>query len=326
RRFLLTSLAGALAAPRAAGAQQRARVWKIGHLGVTRPRQARLSPGLETFLQRLRELGYAEGQNLVFEQRYSDGDVARFPSLAAELIRLDVDLIFALGTPATLAAKQQSSSIPIVMVGGRAPVESGLVNSLARPGGTVTGLIQDVGHDVSLKSLQLLKEAVPRASRIAILSSSQAENTDAMRVLRGAADSLGVIVEMFMVSDGGEIEKGFISMSRDRADAMQALPSHPLLQHRELVVELAARHRIPAMYWFDLFVRLGGLMSYGIDWMDLYRRSANYVDKIFRGAKPGELPIEQPTKFELFVNLKTAKTLGLTIPPSLLLRADQVIE
>ncbi len=325
RRAFLGTL-GLLAAPLAVEAQPRARVWKVGHLGVTTPTQGRYQPLVEAFLQRLRELGYVEGQNLAFEPRYSDGDAARFPALAAELIRLDVDLVFALGTPAAQAVKQQSSTIPVVMVGGRTPVESGLANSLARPGGTVTGLVQDVGHDVSIKSLQLLKEAVPRSVRIAILSSSQVENTEALRLLTGAGSSLGVSLETLIVSGRSDIENSFISMARDRVDAMLALPSHPLVVNLKLVVELAARHRMPAMYWFSLFVTTGGLMSYGIDWADLYRRSANYVDKIFKGAKPADLPIEQPTKFELVVNLKTAKVLRLPIPPSVLARASQVIE
>jgi putative ABC transport system substrate-binding protein len=281
---------------------------------------------LDAFLQRMRELGYAEGRNLVFEQRYSDGDIERFPALAAELLRVGVDVIFALGTPAAQAAKRQSRTVPIVMVGGRNPVEGGLVSSLARPGGTVTGFIQDVGHDVSIKALQLLKEAVPRSSRVAILTSSQSENIEALRLMPGAASHLALTLDTVLVSSRADIDDSFTTMSRNRVDAMQALPSHPLLEHRERVVELAASHRIPAMYWFDAFVNLGGLMSYGIDWLDLYRRSADYVAKILRGARPGDLPVEQPTKFELLINLKTAKALGLAIPPAMLLRADRVIE
>jgi putative tryptophan/tyrosine transport system substrate-binding protein len=187
-------------------------------------------------------------------------------------------------------------------------------------------LVQDVGHAVSVKSLQLIKEAVPRSSRIAILTSAQAENTEALRLLETAAPSLGVTVPAIVVANQAEIESGFASMSRDRVDAMLAVPSHPLLTHRQLVVDLAARHRIPAIYWWDEFVQRGGLMSYGIDWIDLYRRSAEFVAKILKGAKPGDLPIEQPTKFELLVNLKAARPLGLTIPASFLVRADQIIE
>ena len=307
-----------------AEAQPRAKVWKIVYLGVTKPQGP--APGLEAFLDRLRELGYSEGRNLVFEQRYTDGDVARYPALVAELLRLNVDLIFVLGTPAAEEAKRQTTTIPIVMVGGRAPTESGLVKSLAYPGGNVTGLIQDVGHDVSIKSLQLLREVVPHTSRITILTSSQAENIQAIRLLEGAARSIDTAVDARIVSNQSDIENAFTSMSSNGVGAVMSLPSHPLLAHRRLVVELAARHRIPAMYWFRSFVDLGGLMSYGIDWIDLYRRSADYVAKIFKGVKPGNLPIEQPTKFELLINLKTAKALGLTIPPSLLARADQVIE
>ena len=323
RAFIIGGLA-LLAAALAAEAQPRAKVWKVGYLGIPRPQGG--SRGLEAFLDRLRELGYAEGRNLVFEQRYTDGDVTRYPSLVAELLRLNVDLFFVLGTPAAEEVKRQAATIPIVMVGGRAPVESGLVKSLARPGGNVTGLIQDVGHDVSIKGLELLREVVPHTSRITILTSSQAENIQAISLLEAAARRIDTAVDALVVSNQRDIENAFTSMSRNGIRAMMALPSHPLLAHRQLVVELAARHRIPAMYWFGAFVELGGLMSYGIDWTDLYRRSADYVAKIFKGAKPSDLPIAQPTKFELFINLKTAGALGLTIPPSLLLRADRLIE
>jgi putative tryptophan/tyrosine transport system substrate-binding protein len=326
RRAFIVGGVAAFAAPLVAAAQQPTKVWKVGHLGVSRPRHGQRSRSRAAFLQRMRQFGYVEGQNLVLEERYSDGDIERFPALAADLLRLNVDLIFSLGTPAAQAAKAQSATVPIVMVGGRNPVEGGLARSLARPGGTVTGLIQDVGHDLSIKALQLLKEAVPSSSRITILTSSQRENTEAIPLLRAAADRLGLTLDVVLVGSRADIDESFTAMSRNRVDAIQTLPSHPLLEYRERVVELATRHRIPAMYWFGLFVDLGGLMSYGIDWEDLYRRGADYVVKIFKGAKPADLPIEQPTKFELLINMKTAKALGLTIPPSLLVRADQLIE
>ena len=272
------------------------------------------------------ELGYAEGRNLALEMRFSEGNAERFPALAADLMPLNVDLVLALGTPAAQATKRVSATIPIVMIGGRNVVESGLVSSLARPGGNVTGLVQDVGQGSLMKSLELLKEAAPRIVRIGVLTSSQAENLDALRMLQAGAGALGVTLQAYLVSDLADIENAFTTMSQARMDAMLALPSHPLIEHRRIVVELAARHRVPAMYWYDGFVRLGGLMSHGVDFRDLYRRAGDYADKIFKGAKPADLPIEQPTKFELLVNVRAARALGLTVPPSLLLRANHVIE
>jgi putative ABC transport system substrate-binding protein len=224
RSFVLATLTGLVAAPVAPVAQQRTKLWKIGYLAISRPRPGQQPRGLNAFFQRLRELGYAEGQNLVFEQRYSDGDIERFPALAGELIRLGVDLLVVLGTPAAQAAQRHAPTLPIVMVGGRNPVEGGLARSLARPGGTVTGLIQDVGHDVSIKSFELLKEAVPHSARIAVLTSSQPENIEAARLIAMSANRFGVTIEPVIVSGRSDIETAFTAMSRNRIDAMQALP------------------------------------------------------------------------------------------------------
>ena len=275
----------------------------------------------------LRQLGYVEGKNLVVEARFSEGRAGRGPALAAELVAANVDVILALGNWGAAAAKQATTTIPIVMLGGQDPVGAGLVASLPRPGGNVTGLLQDIGHSVLIKQLELLREVVPRNSRIAVVVAPQQKTSmDAFELLKPAATTLEVSLHPILIQSPDDFESAFAAIIRERADALFVLPNPAILGRPQPVLDFAIRSRIPATYWWTVMVRLGGLMAYGVDWADLAGRAATYVDKIFRGAKPAELPIEQPTKFELLINLKTARAVGLTIPQSLLLRADQVVE
>jgi len=321
RAFLSVLAGGLLTAPLTAKAQQTGKVYRLGFLGIGG------APHLvEVLVQRLRELGYVEGQNLVIERRYTEGNMERIPTLAAELVGLKVDVIVALGTAATQAFRRETATIPIVMVGGVDPVGAGLVASLARPGGNVTGLLQDVGQGVLVKTLEILRELVPKSSRVAVLVGPLQQNIDAFNLLKLAATTLTVALQPVTIQSPGDIEAAFAAMVRDRTDALLVLPNPLVIAHRRRVVDLAARHRIPAAYWWREMVSVGGLISYGVDWPDLFRRAATLVDKILKGAKPADLPVEQPTKFELVINLKTAKALKLTIPQSLLLRADEVIE
>ena len=315
-----------LAAPFSVWAHQAGKVRRIGYLSGTSMPRPGASPAWEAFLLRLRELGYVEGQNLQIEWRFSDGNVQRLPGLAAELVGLNPDVIVVLGTPATQAVRRETATIPIVMVGGVDPVEAGLVASLARPGGNVTGTLQDVGQDALVKTLGLLEEMVPRSSRVPALVGPHRVNVDAFELLKRAATTLGLTLHAVNIAGPSDIEQAFAAMARDRPDALMVLPSHPVIVHRQLVVDLALRHRIPAAYWFREMVNIGGLMSYGVDWTEVYRRAADYVGRILGGAKPADLPVEQPAKFELVINLKTAKALGLMIPPSMLLRANHVID
>jgi ABC-type uncharacterized transport system substrate-binding protein len=327
RRFLVTSLAGALAAPLVAEAQQATKVARIGYL-LSNPAA---NPHLhEAFRQGLRDLGYVEGRNLVIEYRSAEGKLERLPALAAELVALKVDVIVAGGgTPAALAAKQATKTIPIVFVPLADPVTSGLVTSLARPGGNVTGLSVLLPELVG-KCLEQLTRAVPGVSRVAVLWQPDAypERTgkDMLKGADVAARALGVRLQFLEARGPADFDRAFSGMTRARAGALTVLTSNMLLGERRRLVDLAAENRLPAVYTWREFVDAGGLMSYGPDLVDSFRRAATYVDKILKGAKPADLPIEQPTKFELVINLKTAKALGLTIPQSVLLRADRVIE
>jgi putative ABC transport system substrate-binding protein len=316
-----------LAAPLAAEAQQAAKVARIGYLS---PNLA-ASPHLrDAFLQGLRDLGYVEGRNVVIEYRDAEGKFERLPALAAELVALKVDVILAEGgTLGPRVAKQATGTIPIVFAGAGDPVGSGLVTSLARPGGNVTGL-SSLNPELIGKRLELLKQAVPGVDRVAVLwlPGALGERTD-KDMLTGAdvaARALGVRLQFVEARGPDEFARAFSDMSSARAGALTVLPSNRFLREHRRLVDLAAKNRLPAVYTSREFVDAGGLMSYGANQPDLFRRAATYVDKILKGAKPGDLPVEQPTKFELVINLKTAKALGLTIPPSLLQRADQVIE
>jgi putative ABC transport system substrate-binding protein len=325
RRFLLTSLAGAVAVPLPAETQPVGKVNRIGFLSY-RGCSVSLDPN-GAFLQGLRELGYAEGRNLAIECRDARGRVDRFADLAAGLIRLKMDGLVAEGTPASLAAKQATTTIPIVMVGVADPVRSGLITSLARPGGNITGPSLFPTLEVAVKALERLKEIVPRVSRIALLrdptnpSHILIDNEVAM-----AGRGLGLVPQRIGVRAAADFQDAFAAILDQRAQALlvYALPISPADGGR--IAEFAQKYRLPAVTFWEGFAEQGMLMFYGTRLTDQYRRAVVYVDKILKGVKPADLPVEQPTKFELVINLKTAKALGLTIPPSLLARADQVIE
>jgi len=328
RRFLLTSLAGVLAAPLGAATQQADKIARIGYLTTadlpTAPYHLR-----EAFLKGLRDLGYVEGRNLVIEYRSADGKVERLRALAAELVSLKVDVILAPASVHVLAAKQATRTIPIVFVNSGDPVASGLVTSLARPGGNVTGL-STLAVDLIGKCLEQLPQAIPGVSPVAVLwnPGDGAERTekDMLKRAEVAGRALGMRLQFVEVRGPADFDRAFSEMTGGRAGALTVLQSTMFFLERRRLVDLAAKNRLPAVYTSREFVDAGGLMSYGPDFADLFRRAASYVDKILKGAKPADLPVEQATKFELVINLKTAKALGLTIPQSLLLRADQVIE
>ena len=281
----------------------------------------------QAFKEGLREHGYIRGQNLAMECRYTEGREERAPAIAAELVGLRPDLLVAVGTTQTRAAKEATSAIPIVMVGVWRPVEGGLIASLAHPGGNVTGVADTAGGEFEGKHLQFLKEAVPKASRVAVLYyAPNPVDTLVWHTLQEAAKPLHVTLQPYAVQDPKEFAGAFAAMIKARAEAL-LVRSHPFINtHTRRIVELAAQSRLPAVYPYREAAAAGGLMGYGVNLADNFRRVGFYVDKIFKGANPGDLPVEQPTKFELVINLKTAKALGLTIPPSLLMRADQVIE
>jgi putative ABC transport system substrate-binding protein len=274
----------------------------------------------------LRELGYVEGQNLVVEYRWADGDIARLPALAAELVRLRVDVLVATTNPAVLAARQATSTIPIVFAASSDPVGTGLVASLAHPGGNVTGLSL-VTPELSGKRLQLLRETLPQLARVALLwDAGNVGMADRVKETEAAARQLGVALHVEWVRDLAGLDRAFATLAQARPDAFLTTVEPFTGDHRQRIVAFAAQQRLPAMYEERDFVDAGGLMAYGPNLAANYRRAATYVDKILRGTKPADLPVEQPTKFELVINLKTAKALGLTIPQSLLRRADEVIQ
>jgi len=318
--LVVTFALGVLVVPLAADAQQAQKAPRIGLLGTS------VSPLWETFLQGLRALGYVEGQNLAIERRYSEGRDKRFPDLAAELIRLKVDVIVTSGTPATLAAKNATTTIPIVMAAVGDPVGVGLVGSLARPGGNITGLSL-LNPELSGKRLELLKEVLPRTTRVGVLANPTNPWTALMlRETQVAARTLGMQLQIMEAQRPNDFEGTFEAATREHAGALIVLEDPFLFTYRVRISGLAAKNGLPAMYGLREFVDAGGLMSYGPSAPDLFRRAATFVDKILKGAKPADLPVEQPTKFELVINLKTAKALGLTIPPSVLVRADEIIQ
>jgi putative tryptophan/tyrosine transport system substrate-binding protein len=322
---LLRGLVACGAAPFAANAQQAGRVYRIGYLSA--PSRASVELVLQAFLRKLRELGWIEGQNLVIEYRWADGKIERLPELAVELVRQKVDLIVAPAASAAVAAKKATSSIPIVMLFPIDPVEQGLVASLSRPGGNVTGTTLSTGGAIFGKQLQLLKETIPRAVRVAILwNPADASFAIQMQEVETAARSLGIRLQHVQARGPDEFEGAFAVMARERAEALLLGGSSTFLVHRTRIAELAVQGRLPTMNTFRELAEAGGLMSYGVNMVDFIGRSAVFVDKILKGAKPADLAVEQPTKFELVINLKTAKALGLTIPPSVLARADDLIQ
>ena len=308
-----------------AQAQQPTKVPRIGCLYAGSP--STQSARIEAFRQGLRELGYVEGENIIIEYRYSEGNYDRLPALAAELVRLKVDIIITGGAPATVAAKEATVMIPIVMTQVGDPVGSGFVASLARPGGKVTGLA-NFAPELSGKRLELLKEIVPRLSRVAVFGTSTSpDNAPSLREVELAAGAFGVKLQYLDVLRPKDVETAFREASKGRADAVLMMASGPVLNpRRKEILELAVKSRLPVIYTGRASVEAGGLMAYGVNQNDLDRRAATYVDKILRGAKPADLPVEQPTKFEFIINLKAAKQIGLTIPPNVLARADRIIK
>jgi len=323
RTFLAGTGAVLLATPLAAEAQQAGKVYRIG--GLLIETSERSLPFMKAFEGGLRELGYVEGRDFVRAYRFADRQRERLPDLAAELVRLKVDVIVAGVDSAVVAAKEATTTIPIVMVIGRDP---GLIASVRRPGGNVTGLMGFVGPEIYGKRLELLKEVVPSLSRVAGLWHPDLPGNAAIwEAAKEAARRLGVTLLSVEVREPRELENAFARITGERAEAFfVVIDGLALSPARGEIPALAAKNRLPAIYTSREFVDAGGLMNYGVNLRDLYRRAATYVDKILKGAKPGDLPVELPTKFEMVINLKTAKALGLTIPPSVLMRADEVIE
>jgi len=328
RRTFISGVAlGVFVAPRAAEAQRVGKVYRIGILTNAVPNAPEVSRDWDAFRQGLGERGWVEGKNMVINYRWAEGRVDRFPSLAEELVGLEPDLILAVTGPAARAAKRATSTIPIVMVYAFDPLGDGLVTSLARPGGNVTGLMFVVGPDIVGKQLELLKEVLPKVPRVAVLLNPDSPTSPTLfRATQTAAQALAVNLQLLEVRSPDEFEGAFAAMTKERAGALLVLPQPFTFAHARRIVDLAANSRLPTAYPFRESVEVGGLMAYAANAPDMFRRAATFVDKILKGAKPADLPVEQPTKFELVINLKTAKALGLTIPQSVLLRADEVIQ
>ena len=303
-------------------AQQPAGIPRIGILSIS----GSVFPArVEAFRRRLRELGYIEGQNIVFEYRYAEGKQDRFPELAAELVRLKVDVLVTAGTPAARAAKNATATIPIVFAGASDPLGTGIVSSLARPGGNITGLSLMV-PDLDGKRLELLKEAVPKVARVAFLWQPGVRGNLPLTKMEAAAKALGLKLLSLEVRSLDDFEGAFARAKKERAQALITTTGGRINTQQRRVLDFAAKNRLPAIYHYSEFVEAGGLMSYGPDNTDIWPRAADFVDKILKGAKPGDLPIEQPTKFEFIINLNAAKQIGLTITPNVLARADKVIK
>jgi putative ABC transport system substrate-binding protein len=324
RTVILVVTGSLLAAPFASRAQKPAKVWRIGFLsGGPRPADGTPPAALREALE---ELGYADGKNVAYMGRWAEAKKERLPGLAAELVGLEVDVLLTAGAPAAEAAKDATSTIPIVFIAPGDALGIGLVTNLARPGGNITG-ITDPATELSAKRLGLLKEAVPNATRVAVIWNA---NDRAMTLRYGevekAARVLRITVQPLSVREADDIDAALSTMTRERPDALFLVSDALTNINRKRILDFAATHHIPAMYEFSFYVRDGGLMSYGPTMDDMNRRAAIYVDRILKGAKPGDLPVEQPTRYYLLFNLKTAKTLDLTIPQPLLLRADEVIQ
>jgi putative ABC transport system substrate-binding protein len=324
RRFLLTSLVGALAAPLAASGQRAGTIPRIGYVGagsaVTAGHHA------QAFVEGIRQRGYADGKDIAVEFRWADGKLEHLPALVADLVRLKVDVIVSSATPAIQTAKEQTKTIPIVMAGVTDPIGAGFVASLGRPGGNITGLTH-LSPDLAGKKLELLKQLVPDLRSVAVLwNPNQPGQPRAFKDTQAAAQAMRISLVSLEARNREELQATLFAIGKKTPQALLELTDPLTVFHRRLIAETTAKYRLPAMYSFREFVDAGGLMSYGTNFPDLFRRAATYVDKILKGARPGDLPVEQPTKFEFVINLKTANALGLMIPPSLLARADQVIE
>ena len=307
-----------------ASAQQPAKIPRIGYLQVTA--SSAVAARTEAFRQGLRELGYVDGKNIIIEWRFAEGKADRLPSLAAELVHLKVEVIVTSGPTVTRSAKEATVTVPIVMTFDNDPVGNGFVASLARPGGNITGL-STLAPEISGKQLELLKEIVPKLSRVAVLGgSANPGNAQALKEIELTAGAFTVQLQHLDVQGAQDIETAFRAASKGHADAVLVLAGPVLVINRKQVIDLAVKNRLPATYYRREFVEDGGLMSYGVNFADLDRRAATYVDKILKGAKPAGLPVEQPKTFELVINLKASKQIGLTIPPNVLVRADRVIK
>jgi putative tryptophan/tyrosine transport system substrate-binding protein len=320
--LVAAAMLGMVAVPPIVRAQTPSRVFKLGLL--INASATGNKPSEDAFRAGLRELGYIEGTNLVIESRYADGDVERLPALSRELVDMKPDVVVSAGPQALRALRETTSTLPIVSAAVSDPVEEGLVATLAHPGGNITGMaFQNL--DLTAKRLELLKETVPDARKIAVLSDATFGRTGGLRQAEMAAERLRLTIEVVEVRGRGDLDEAFRKAREARAQALVVLASPMLNAYRHAIIAAAARARLPATYEFSTYVRDGGLMSYGPSIADMYRRSAVYVDKILKGAKPGDLPIEQASRFELAVNVKTATTLGLTVPPAVLQRADEVV-
>jgi putative ABC transport system substrate-binding protein len=327
RRAFIGLIGGAAATwPFAARAQQpAARVYRVGHLSI--PSREQALPFIKAFEEGLRSLGYRIGENVLIEYRFANGEMERLPANAADVVRLGVDIIVATGTnPNTIAAMKATTTIPIVMTSGVDPVSAGLVASLARPGGNVTGLAADTGGEMNGKRFELLKETLPNLSRLGILFNPDTALRTRQTSMGEAARALGLTLVPVEARGLDALEQAFAIMVRERAQAFFVQGDAVLFNYRGRIAEMALSNRLPAASYQKEYADAGFLLTYGVNFLDLHRRSAAFVDKIFKGAKPADLPVEQPTKFDLVVNLKTAKALGLDVPPSLLARADEVIE
>ena len=326
RRDTVLALLVLGASPLSSRAQPAGKVARIGFLSVSSA-SAAASPSVEAFGRGLSDLGYVEGQSVIVEYYWAEGQYERLPALAAKLVEHRVDVIVAPSTPAAVAAKKATKTVPIVFATVTDPVALGLVASLARPGGNATGLTIVQSPDIVSKQLEIFKEALPNLSRVAVLGNpTHLAHTLWTRGAAAAAESLGVRLQFVETRRVGELESAFRAITRAQADGLLVLPDTMLWAERARLAGLVAKSQLPAMFGFREHVEAGGLMAYGASIPDLIRRAATFVDKILKGAKPADLPVEQPIKFELVINLKTAKTLGVTIPPNLLLQADRVIE
>jgi putative ABC transport system substrate-binding protein len=330
RTFMGVLAGGLLVAPLAAEAQRAEKVYRVGLIFTTSPVSEMAGsepshPSARAFVHELRALGYREGQNLVLERRSAEGKFERFPDILAELVRLKADAIVTVGEQMTVAAKKVTTIVPIVMMAYGDPVESGLVATLARPGGNITGLMFTAGPEIEGKRLEMLKTALPKIRRMAFLGMRRDWDDPFGKSIQSAARLLGV-TPLHAVHTPNEYADAFAMIIRERPDAVLVANTPPNFANRHLIVDFMMKSRLPGMYGRREYVEAGGLISYGTHGPDLFRRAATFVDKILKGAKPADLPVEQPTTFELIVNLRTAKALGLTIPPSVLLRADEVIQ
>ena len=326
RRAFVAGLGAVLTAPLVVEAQEGRKAPRIGFLSAGSLTAPRTRTYVEAFRQALRELGYVEGSSISVEFRSAEENYERLPALAEELVRLNPSVIVVNTVPATVAVKQATKTIPIIMAAIVDPIATGLVTNLARPGENLTGLSM-MAPELAGKQLELLKEIAPQASRVALLwNPTNPGNTPQEHAARDAARVLGVTLHPFEARSPSAIDAAFLAMRRERSEGLIVLTDLMFGTHGKRIADLAAKHRLPAVYGQAVLEQTGGLMAYGVDLPALFRRSATYVDKVLEGAKPGDLPVEQPTKFELVINMKTAKALGLTIPPALLLRADQVIE